>query len=445
MTARRLRAFLALVVVVSLGCRAKAKPTSHTELSFIEDDYDGALRRARAEKRPLFVDAWAPWCHTCLSMKAYVFNDPLLVPIASQFVWAAVDTEKKTSEGFLRKFAMQNWPTLWVIDSATEKPILKWAGSATASELAMLLESVTLQRSSDSSKAAEAAASWLRGNREAAEDRRDAAIVEYQNALARAPSNWSGRGRVVEALALQLQASERSAECSELAVREWPKVPPGTSRLNVVLSGLGCGDALPKDAPLRNELPALVREATRIVTSPAEPVLADDRSSLFEQLVLSHRSNGNEPEALAIGRAWGRFLENEAARAANPIARAVFDSHRLLAYEAIREPQKAIPMLEQSARDFPDDYNAPIRLAKVYLDLGRLDEALAASRRAEAKVYGPRTLRVLSMQADILLAMERPDEAKQVLLRAVSLGEKLELPGGYRQLLDQLRRRTAGL
>jgi len=432
-----------LSVAASLGCRTKATPTSN-ELSFIEDDYDGALRRAQAAKRPLFVDAWAPWCHTCLSMKAYVFNDPALVPLASKFVWAAVDTEKKTSEAFLRKFAMQNWPTLWVIDPGTQKPILKWAGSATASELVLLLESVTPDGSSSPGPSTEAATSWMRGNREAAEGRRDAAVAKYQNALAHAPADWSGRPRVVEALVAQLQAAEKTADCAAIALAEWRKLPPGTSRLNVVLSGLACGDALPKDAPARGDLPALVREATRIATSP-DPVLADDRSSLFEELVLFHRSNGNEPEALAIGRKWCEFLEGEAGRAAGPAARTVFDSHRLLAYESIRQPERAIPMLEQSARDFPDDYNAPNRLAKVYLDLGRFDEALAASRRAESKAYGPRTLRVLSLQADILLAMKQPQEAKTVLLRAAALGEKLELPGSYRQLLEELRRRAAAL
>jgi hypothetical protein len=96
-------------------------------------------------------------------------------------------------------------------------------------------------------------------------------------------------------------------------------------------------------------------------------------------------------------------------------------------------------MLEQSERDFPDDYNPPARLARVYLGLGRLDDALAAVRRAESKAYGPRTLRVLSTEADILIAMKKPKEAKDALLRAVALGEKVELPGGYRDLLAKLK------
>ncbi|MBV9949383.1 MAG: thioredoxin family protein, partial [Myxococcales bacterium] len=39
----------------------------------MEDDYPRALAEARARHLPLFVDAWAAWCHTCLSVRSYVF------------------------------------------------------------------------------------------------------------------------------------------------------------------------------------------------------------------------------------------------------------------------------------------------------------------------------------------------------------------------------------
>jgi hypothetical protein len=45
---------IAALLVSSLAGAAEALP-------FIEDDYPRALAEARASKRPLFVDAWAPW------------------------------------------------------------------------------------------------------------------------------------------------------------------------------------------------------------------------------------------------------------------------------------------------------------------------------------------------------------------------------------------------
>src|SRR5207244_2560334 len=152
-----------------------------------------------------------------------------------------------------------------------------------------------------------------------------------------------------------------------VSLREWRWLPPGTSRVDVAVAALGCADGVAKDAPERAGVLDLAKQAARIATDPKEPVLADDRSSLFEKLVDFYHAKGAEPEALAVARKWRDFLDSEAARAPSPQARAVFDSHRMQAYAAVGEPEKAIPMLEQSERDFPDDYNPPSRLAKVYL------------------------------------------------------------------------------
>ena len=72
-----------LLGAASLGCRSSRAPAPAKSessrapsqgITFIEDDYEGAKKRALAEHLPLFVDAWAPWCHTCLSMKEYVWG-----------------------------------------------------------------------------------------------------------------------------------------------------------------------------------------------------------------------------------------------------------------------------------------------------------------------------------------------------------------------------------
>src|SRR5437868_13916922 len=71
-----------------------ASPISRAALVFLEDDYDGALARARSESKVLFVDAWATWCHTCLSMKHYVLSEPALAPLAERAIFLSLDTEK---------------------------------------------------------------------------------------------------------------------------------------------------------------------------------------------------------------------------------------------------------------------------------------------------------------------------------------------------------------
>ena len=53
-----------LVLSTSLAgapARADSVAARPSALPFVEDDYGRALGEARASKRPLFVEAWAPW------------------------------------------------------------------------------------------------------------------------------------------------------------------------------------------------------------------------------------------------------------------------------------------------------------------------------------------------------------------------------------------------
>lgn len=70
-----MRYALILAAAVGAGCattpaaRVEAPPSEQTpraeatplRLPFIENDLALALSRAKAENKPLFVDAWAPW------------------------------------------------------------------------------------------------------------------------------------------------------------------------------------------------------------------------------------------------------------------------------------------------------------------------------------------------------------------------------------------------
>src|SRR5207244_11424020 len=100
------------------------------------------------------------------------------------------------------------------------------------------------------------------------------------------------------------------------------------------------------------------------------------------------------------------------------------------AYIELGEPERAIPMLEQSQKDFPDDYNPPARLAIAYKEMKRWDEALAASDRALSMVYGPRRLQILRTRADIFEGRGDKDAAKKTIADAVAFAEAL--PPGQR-------------
>jgi thiol-disulfide isomerase/thioredoxin len=417
--------------------RERQRKTEGTEsLPFLHDDYARALAEAKRTKRPLFVDAWAPWCHSCQSMRAYVLTDPSLAPLANDFVWLTIDTEKESNAAFVARFSNRVWPTLWVVDPEREAATLRWEGTATAPELLTLLATV---KDGTRGGAAAATMTFLRANQAAARGEVAEAERGYRDVLG--AKDFPERARAVEALVGLLASKKDYAACVELALAEAPRIAAGTSRATLLVTGLSCA----RDGKRESDLRKLVEAAERAATDTDPRTIADDRSALFEELVEAKKDAGDEAGARATAQAWASFLEHEAARAPTKQARAVFDAHRLSAYLAAGEPERAVPMLSESERDFPEDYNPPARLARAYLTAKRLDDARAAIDRASARVYGPRSLRVFALAADI--AKERGDRRgeRAALEQALARTARAVLNDNQKKLRGDLEKRLREL
>lgn len=439
--------FLLGATLAGCGARPAAGPAPPPEpvaepkkLEFVEDDYPAARSVARESHKPLFIDAWAPWCHSCLSLRAFVFQDPALRPLAARFVWLSIDTEKDTNAAFLARFPNDVWPTLWVIDPDSEAPLLKWPGTATAIELAAMLEDA--QRSfANGQPDGAAAASAVRGDRAAARGDSAAAIKEYREALASSSGDWPRRPRVIDALLQTLAGAKDWVACVDLAMKELPDMPPGTPRADVAVNALACAGALPKWSSKHQEIAPLVAIIRRTALDPNNPILADDRSGLFEALVAYYKAEGDTASARQMARAWATFLEEQAGRAPTKEARRVFDGHRLEAYLELGEPERAIPMLQETERDFPADATTPARLAMAYAAQQRWGEALVAIERALTRGYGPRMLRYYEQKSDVLFAKGDKPKAKKALEEGVAYGQKLRLSGAAARALEALKLR----
>jgi thiol-disulfide isomerase/thioredoxin len=423
-------------------------PSLREALPFIHDDYPRALAEAKRTGRPLFVDAWAPWCHSCLSLRAHVLTDPVLSPLADSFVWLSVDTERDVNAAWVTRYPHAALPTLWVVDPTTERPLLKWAGTATALELRDLLMAARSDFGPRATGAhAEAMAAFVRGNRAFAEGKVDDALREHRAALAALPAEGNGgqhgrdRARILEALVTELVFSKKFAEAAELAAAEVARMPGGTSRATVLVSGLSAA----REANLREVTSHLLDETVRTARARDASLLADDRSALYEEAVEAMKAGGDAAGARTLAREWASFLDAEATAAKNPDARASLDPLRVNAALALGEPARAILPLEQSAKDFPDDYNPHARLARVYLELGRHADADVAIDQAISRVYGPRVLRVLALKADIAKARgDRAAEAAALEL-ALSRTERAVLNEGQRTLRESLAARLSRL
>ena len=392
---------------------------------FVADDFPGAIARARAENKPLFVDAWAPWCHSCVSMKSYVFPDGVLSPVAGKYVWLEVDTEKPVNRAFVEQFPMEAWPTLLVIDPRTGQAVRRWVGSATAVELGARLRSTALALT-PGAPGTPAQAALARASAADATGDHAAATEAYRQALDASVPRSLDHGQAVEGLVLRLSQDGDPGGCVELSREELGHVAPGTALATLVATGLSCALELPEDDPRRKTaLGALEQRVAALARDPSVVLMSDDRSSLFETEEGARRARGDLAGARETALRWTAFLEAEAARAATPAERAVFDSHRLSAYLALGQPERAIQMLQRSARDFPNDYNPPARLAVAYLAMRDPWHALEEARRAATLVYGPRTLRVLLVRAEAEARVGDSHAARVTLARAEKMVEEM--------------------
>ena len=368
-------------------------------------------------------------------MRAYVFTDGALTKQAGRFVWLAIDTEKEKNGGFLAKYPVQSWPTLMVIDPAREQAVLRWPGSANPTQLGKLLD--------DGERAVrggggDVLGELARADRLAADGKLES-VALYRALIPKLPADK--RPRAVESVINVLALSHDAKACASAAVELVPSLQRGPSFANATAIGFGCALGLAGEEG-KTRVATLAPLAEEAVALPG--LLADDRSGLYEELVQLHEGDAAAKKMWAAR--WLAFVEGEAARATSPEQRAAFDPHRVAAAIALGEPLRAEAALKASERDLPADYNAPARLAIVYSEAHRYDDALVAIDRALAKVYGPRALRLYDQKVDYQLKKGDVAGARSTLQKALATANTLppQTPGRA-QRIAKLQQRIESL
>jgi tetratricopeptide (TPR) repeat protein len=355
-------------------------------------------------------------------MRAFVFTDKALTRRAGQFVWLAINTEESRNADFLARFPISAWPSFLVVDPGAEKVVYRWTGGATVRQLDGWLAEARRPPARPTGFRAELERADAANGRA---DYKDAATL-YGRVLAAAPRSFGDRPRIVDAYLFALQMTRQAGPCAEEAARAYPLERDLPNAANVAGSGLDCALALPKDARGRPALITNLEGACREVLANEKVGFAtDDLSGVYQELIAAREDAGDAAGKKSYETAWVALLENAAAKAKRPAERTVFDSHRLLAYLEIGEPERAIPMLEQSERDLPKDYNPPFRLAVAYRAMKDYGRALAAADRALALAYGPRKLAIYRTKASIFAAEGRRRDAIETLREALSYGQSL--------------------
>ena len=356
-------------------------------------------------------------------MRAYVFTDKSLERYAGQFVWLSIDTEDAKNTAFLKAHPISVWPTLLILNPK-DKVVFRYAGGGTVPQIRKLLDDGQHAFRGAHSKADTL---LVRADALAGQGKQAEAAKTFDEAIAAAPKGWPQLGRASESLVFALLQSRNPQQCAERALALYPRVRGTGSAVNVAATGLSCATDLDAKSWNRSELTSGLEKATRETLAAAGKIRmsADDRSGLYESLVDARDQAKDEASARKLREEWVAFLEGEAAKAKTPDQRAVYDSHRLEVYLGLKQPEKAIAMLEQSERDLPKDYNPPARLISAYRAAGRFDDSIAASGRALKLAYGPRKIGIYRGLAATYLAKGDKASARKMIEEAIHYAESL--------------------
>lgn len=376
-------------------------------IEWLEDDLAAATAKATTSNptKPLLVDMWAGWCHTCLSMRQTVLRDAALASYADRLVWLALDTERPENVALVEKLNMSMWPTFYVLDPADQSVHAVFAGGASVEQFQEFLsdglasyEAKQAGRDGDGdtaqgwmSKAAAAVAATRFGDAEAA-------LVK---ALALAPPEWSRRPEALVELIRARYKQDAFDRCAALIFESMEAVTrsKAASVTDFTVYGRRCLDGLSvaqRGRALRDMIAALVN----LEGDPQARLSIDDRSDLLYNLRGLYEALDDRDAARAAATRQLKLLSLAAHAAKTPREAMIYAWPRAEVHVYLGEATKLEPELVALHKALPDEYDPPYRLGWLRMKMGDARGAVAPLERAVSLVYGPRKARVWSLLAD---------------------------------------------
>lgn len=431
---------------------SSAVPSSAPEAAarpeMIEDDVPAAMREAKRSGKAVFVEVWAPWCHTCLSMKNFVLPDPALAPLRERLVFAAVDSDRDDNAAFMDRYAVNVWPTLFVIEPEKGDVVSLWQGAASVNELRTFLQdavdSIEAGHAPDgpvaamiAAKKAHAVADWSEAAR------------HYQSAVARGGHDWSRRSEALAGLVFAEYRQGHWERCAQLGADHAASIEGAAVPADFSWVVLDCADEVKAPALRDRARAAALARLKRHTEDPPAAASVDDRSDALNIYAGALSKAGDRQGARAAREAQIALLEAAAAKAPGPAQAATFDYARMGAYLALGRGEEAVAMLRRRREQLPDSYEPPARLAQALIAMRRDREALAPLEDAVDKAYGPRKLGYLTTLAELRGRLGDPSgerEALEALLAVYGgLSDKQKGHRSNRERAEKARQRLASL
>jgi tetratricopeptide (TPR) repeat protein len=423
----------------------------HSGITWIHDDYSAALAKAKRESKPLVIDMWAAWCHTCLAMQQGVLRDRGLSDISGRFVWLALDTEKKSAAEAMSKFPVRVWPTFFVVSSSDESVQATQLGSTSLSSyrdfllrgekghLAVLEAGGALDESSPLYFLRQGDQAWSQGDY-------PKAAAGYGKAVEVAAPDWPRRVETLNAQISALDRADDKSECAKLGQRGLEEVAGGHSAATTdfIYYANDCADLLPEA-----ERPALRKRSLEILDAlladPDAALSTDDRSDALDNSRRIALALGDKERAHAYAIKMRDLLDAAVAAAKTPHEEMTYVLHEVRVHAFLGEGEKILPWVEELEKKLPNEYDPAYRKGWLLNEMGRYDDALEAAERALSLIDGQRKGIILRLVADIRHRQGKRDEERKALAAVVEHYESLPKGQVTAKKIDKARKALAAL
>ncbi len=425
---------------------AVAAPAAKPATMVAVEDFNAGVAKAKAEGKAVLVDAWAPWCHTCLSMQNYVMNDPSLAPLADRVVLVELDTDKPENAFFLEKYSVNVWPTFYVIDPANGEVASSWPGAASVREFRGFVEDGLAGIEAKGSAQADPNSPLRRMMAaQAAQAARDydKAAAAYASLVAENDKTWPRRNEALMGWLSSLDRAGKTQDCLQVGRAHLPEVQGAAVPADYASILLGCSEdeaAGTEGKAARAEVIARLRDLT---SHPPADASADDRADAFNILSAALDDDGDKDGARKAQEGRLAVLEAAAAGIKDPIIAQTYDYARAQAYVALGRGDEAVAMLEAREKEMPNSYEPIARLAVALSKMDRLPESVVAFDRAIAKSYGPRQLLYMRQKSEVQGRMGDHKGQLQTLRAEVAGYEALAKGHANAKGLEDARKRLA--
>ncbi|NUO52890.1 MAG: thioredoxin fold domain-containing protein [Polyangiaceae bacterium] len=368
-------------------------------VTFLEGDFAAALTRASTEKKLVFVDAWAPWCHTCLSMRDVVLSRPELARFERSYVFVALDTDREESAEFLERYRMRVWPTFFVLSPESGTVLAMHGGAMSLEEMTTLLEAgLATQKAGPSGAPGQLALAQAHQAYVSKDMARAASLYEEAAGLL-------GDDRRAEALLGAMRALSESgdpAKCATYGREHAAGVPGSAAPVDFLYYLQSCAEKLPEGEDRAAAVAVVKARILALVESPPAGSSTDDKADALAVAAEVMRDAKDDAGAKRFEERRLALLEQAAKEAKTPEMAQVHDYERLMTLIALGRANDAVTLLAERTKQLPNSYEAHARHAQALIAAGRLKDAVAAIDRAIQLSYGPRRLGYLARKADTL-------------------------------------------